>query len=124
MDEEEREKFCHAVDELMYDLANTLHTVVGELKLKLYGEFTGQERQRIDGSGTDMEKVTNLVEILKTKSANTHQKCLKALEELKHEEIADKLREKMKKIRMSKTTSRKFTTGYFSSLTSSRENNW
>ena len=74
MEEDERAKFSHAVDELMYDLVNTLHTVVGELKLKLYGELSGQERQHIDGRETNMDKVTNLFEILKTKSANAQQK--------------------------------------------------
>ena len=89
-------RFCDAVDELMGYLTHTLHTVVNDLKLKLYSEFTEQERQNIDGSGVDMKKVTTLFTILKTKSVGVHQKCLKALEELKHEEAADKLRERIK----------------------------
>ena len=96
MEDEDRAKFCYAVDNSMYDLTNTLHTVVEELKLKLFGEFTEGERQEIDCSGTNLRKVTILFETLKTKSVDTHQKCLEALEELKHKEIADKLREKMK----------------------------
>ena len=98
-------KFCFAVDKLMYDLTNTLHTVVEGLKLKLYGEFTEVERQRIDCSEMNLSKVTIFFEILKTKSVDTHQKCLEALEELKHKEIADKLREKMKTPQLSKEIS-------------------
>ena len=90
--------FCDAVDELMDDIARTLHTVVDDMTLKLYGEFTERERQKIDGSGTDINKVTTFFTILKTKSADAHQKCLKVLEELKHKEVADKLREKMKSL--------------------------
>ena len=93
---EEGTKFCDAVDEMMNDLAHSLHTVVDGLKLKLFDEFTEHERQKIDVSGTDIKKVTIFFTILKTKSADAHQKCLKALEELKHKDVADKLREKMK----------------------------
>lgn len=89
------EAFCRAVDGLMDHLTHTLHTVVDDLKLKLYGEFTEQERQNIDSSGTDFKKVEALFTSLKTKSVNVHQKCLKALEELKHKDVAKKLNEKM-----------------------------
>ena len=97
MEGNERDKFRDAVDELMSDLTLTLFTVVGDLKVMLYGYFTPQERQDIDATKTDMGKVTKLFEILKTKSALTHQKCLEALEKLQHKEMASKLREKMEK---------------------------
>ena len=90
-----RKMFGRVVDELMDELANTLHTVVDDLVLKLYSEFTEQERQKIHGRGTNMEKVTTMFTTLKTKSVDAHQKCLKALEDLKHHDVVDKLREKM-----------------------------
>ena len=92
----DRKMFGRAVDELMDELTNTLHTVVRDLMLKLHSEFTELERQKIDGRETDMERVTTLFTTLKTKPVDTYQKCLKALEELKHHDVADKLRDKMK----------------------------
>ena len=77
----------------MEDLTSSLHTVVNDLKLKLYSEFMEQERQNIDNSGTDYNKVIALFTCLKTKSVNAHHKCVKALEELGHEDVTDKLRE-------------------------------
>lgn len=92
-----RKMFCYAVDELMNELADNLHPVVDDLLLKLYSEFTEQERQNINNSGTSLNKIVHLFESLKTKSSDAHQKCLKALEELKHKEMADKLKENMNK---------------------------
>lgn len=90
--------FPRAVDELMEELTNSLHTVVNDLLLKLYDKFTEAERQDIDASRTNINKVKKLFIILKTKSIDAHQKCLKALEELGHHDIADKLRQKMKNL--------------------------
>lgn len=95
--------FCNVVDEMMDELAHSLHTVVDGLKLKLYGEFTEYERQSIDAGETNMKKVTTFFTILKTKTVDAHQKCLKALEDLKHKDMADKLRERMKSARLLRT---------------------
>ena len=94
--EDECSNFVRAVDRTMGELANTLHTVVSDLKLKLYDVFSEGERQNIDASKTNMDKVTTLFTCLKTKPTDAQQNCLKALEELKHTEIANKLRERMK----------------------------
>ena len=88
--------FGRAVDQLMEGLANSLHTVVKDIKLKLYSEFTEQERQSIDNSGTDIDKVITLFTSLKTKPVGAHHKCVKALEELGYQDVVDKLREKIK----------------------------
>ena len=92
---EDKKLFSRAVNELMDELVHTLHTVVDDLKLKLYNEFTPYEHQSIDCCRTNIDKVKTLFESLKTKSAEVHKKCLKALEELKHNEIAKKLSETM-----------------------------
>ena len=99
--------FLRAVDELMEYLTSRLHTVVNDLKLKLYGEFTEQERQNIDNSGTDIDKVIALFTSMKTKSVNAHHKCVKALEELGHKDVADKLREKIKNSNSARTVAGK-----------------
>ena len=90
--------FGHAVDELMEHLTssihtNSLHTVIIDIKIKLNNEFTEQEHQNIDNSGTD-NKVIDLFTSLKTKSGSAYHKWL---EELGHQDVAmgDKLREKI-----------------------------
>lgn len=94
-EEASEEGFCHAVDEMMDYLTNTLHTTVDDLLTKLYGEFQLEERQNIDASRTAAEKVKTFFEALKTKSVGAHQKCLTVLGELKRRDVANKLKEKM-----------------------------
>ena len=104
--------FGNAVDEMMDGLVHSLHTVIDDLKLKLYDELTEYERQNIDGSRTNMDKVTTFFTILKTKSVDTHQKCLRALEELKHKDVADKLRERMESACLLRTAPSKLNIAY------------
>lgn len=96
MEGDEVRVFGHAVDQLMEDLTSSLHTVVNDVKIRLYDEFTEHERQVIDNSGTDIDKVISLFTSLKTKSVDAHHKCVNALEELGHHDVAEKLREKIK----------------------------
>lgn len=96
MEECSSKAFCDAVDGMMGELVHSLHTVVDDLKLKLYGELTECERQNIDVSGANTKKVTTIFTILKTKSIHVHQLCLTALEELKHNDVADKLRDELR----------------------------
>ena len=93
----ERESFKLAVDEMMGTLTGSLHTVIDELILKLYACFTEGERQQIQHPNrTKIQMVEEFFKTLKTKGVEVYKKCLTAMEELKHPDLARMLREKWK----------------------------
>ena len=89
-----REAFCTAVDTMMEQLASRLHSVVGDLLLKLYNCFEENERQEINVAPTHIEKVEKLLTAVKTKSVDIYERFLTALVDCKHEDLAEKLRNK------------------------------
>ena len=90
----DRESFAYAVDEMMDVLANTLHTVIDGLTIKLYNCFNEGERQEINASRTNITKVKEFFTSLKTKEVDAYERCLTAMNELKHPALAKALREK------------------------------
>ena len=93
----ERESFKLAVDEMMGTLTERLHTVIDELILRLYAYFTEGERQEIQHpSKTKIKMVEEFFKTLKTKGVEVYEKCLTAMVELKHPDLARMLREKWK----------------------------
>ena len=92
----ERELFSLAVDEMMETLTERLHTVIDDLILKVYACFTEGERQNIHASRTNIKKVEEFFKTLKTKGVEEYKKCLTAMEELKHPDVAKMLRAKWK----------------------------
>lgn len=91
---ERRESFRVAVDGLMEELTNSLHTVVDDLQTKLHSHFTEGERQNIDSARTNISKVKALITAVKTKSIETYERFLAALDECNHTDVATKLRNK------------------------------
>ena len=91
---DETKSFALAVDGMMDSLTEKLHTVIDELIIKLYDCFTLSERQEIDACNTNIKKVEKFFSTMKTKNVTVYGRCLNAIEDLKHPEIAQNLREK------------------------------
>ena len=93
---DERKPFCDAVDEMMDELTERLHTVIHGLITKLQSHFTEGELQEIDANETNIKKVKRFFTALKTKNVDTYEKCLVAIKDLKHPDVAECLTEKWK----------------------------
>ena len=91
---DETRSFACAVDEMMGVLTETLHTVIDDLILKLYDCFTESERQEINACKTNIKRVEEFFSTLKTKNVAVHERCLIAIKDSQHPEIARILREK------------------------------
>ena len=100
------QSFQHAVDSMMEDLVTRLHTVIDDLKKKLYNCFTDSERQKIDASTTNNKKVMELFEIVKTKQTDVHKRCLGAMESLGYGDLVSELTKTAKKWEQSTTLSK------------------
>ena len=92
-----RSSFHYAVERMMDRLTESLHTVVDGLIMKLYDCFTEAERQEINASRTNIQKVEKLFTTLKTKDVSVYERCLRAMQDLQHAEIASALKEEWKK---------------------------
>jgi len=90
------QSFQHAVNGMMEDLVISLHTVIDDLRIKLYDCFTDSERQKIDAYRTNNEKVTEFFKVLNTKQNDVHKRCLDAIESLGYGDLASKLTKKWK----------------------------
>lgn len=90
----ERQSFSVAVDEMMGTLTETLHTVIDGIILKTYNCFTEGERQEINASKTNIKKVEEFFRTLKTKGVDAYERCLTAMNDLHHPDLARTLREK------------------------------
>ena len=99
MDKRElRDSFSYAVDKLMGELTERLHTVIDDLLLKLYDCFTERERQEINTNRINIKKVEDFFRIVKTKDVNSYEKCLTAMEDLNCHDLASNLREEWKSV--------------------------
>ena len=95
MSETQRQSFSSAVDEMMGTLTETLHTVIDDLLMKTYNCFTEGERQQINHpSKTNMKKVEEFFRTLKTKGVDAYERCLTAMNDLHHPNLAATLKEK------------------------------
>ena len=88
--------FRYAIDKMMETLTDRLNTVVDGLIRKLYDCFTEAERQKIKSSRTNIEKVEELFTTLKTKDVGVYERCLRALQELNHAQLASELENEWK----------------------------
>lgn len=101
---DEKKSFSCAVNEMMETLTETLHTVIDELILKTYNCFTEGERQEINASITKIKQVEKFFTTIKTKDVEAFEKCLIAIENLKHPDLARRLREKWRSLIGSQST--------------------
>lgn len=81
MEDQKSPSFKCAVDNMKHELADRLHTVIDDLKIKLQECFAISEREKIDAEKTNTAKVRKFFKVLKTKSSDIHERCLKAIEE-------------------------------------------
>lgn len=98
MENTKRTLFHNAVDKTMEKLTERLHTVVDDLILKLYSCFTEAERQEINASRTNIKKVEKFFVTLKTKNVDAYEKCLMAMKDLNHGDLAAALKEEWKEL--------------------------
>ena len=97
MDEKKlRESFSYAVNKMMGELSERLHTVIDDLLVKLYNCFTERERQEINASKTNIKKVEEFFMALKTKDVDAYERCLIAMEDLNHHDLASTLKAEWK----------------------------
>lgn len=81
----------------MGHLTERLHSVIDDLMLNLSEYFTERERQSINASRTNIEKVKEFFISIKTKSVDAYEKCLTTMENLKgYHDLAETLRKEWK----------------------------
>ena len=85
------QSFRFAIDGLMQELVDRLHTVIVDLTIILYDCFTLSERQEIDAKPTNVNKVMQFFEVLKTKRTDTHNRFLDAIRSLNYGDLASKI---------------------------------
>lgn len=91
MDEKEKLRVTHALDEYAHVMVQQLTQVVGELLLKLKIHISDMEYHNINSEANSMEKVWLLVDSIRTRPHIFDAFC-DALEAVKHTELANKLR--------------------------------